>query len=157
MARKFHVVSKYVGTEATANFIMPRRSTKRSAGYDIYNNTGKDITLMPGELSSAITTMLKIEMEPTDVCMFYVRSSHGFKYSVKLANSTGIIDSDYFNNNSNEGECFAKFHNQGDKELVIKSGEAMAQAIFTSYLTTDDDADTVGGLRDGGIGSTTKK
>ena len=128
-----------------------------SAGYDIYNNTGKDITLKPGELSAAITTMIKIEMESTDVCMFHVRSSHGFKYSVRLANSTGIIDADYFNNQSNEGECFIKLHNQGDKELVIKSGEAMAQAIFTTYLTTDDDSDTVGGNRDGGIGSTTGK
>lgn len=152
MARKFHVVSKY----ESETIKKPARATVKSAGYDIYNNTGSDIILQPGEISPAITTKIKIEMEPDDVCMFFVRSGHGFKYSVRLANSTGIIDSDYFNNEKNEGECFVKFHNQGEYELSIKDGEAMAQAIFSKYLLTDDDSETVGGIRAGGIGSTTK-
>jgi dUTP pyrophosphatase len=155
MSRKFHIVSKYIGTEIEKNIILPRRATKRSAGYDIYNNTGEDIVLRPGK-SKAYTTFLKIEMNPSDVCLFDVRSSLGFSDCVRLANTIGVIDADYFNNPKNEGECFVKFFNPFDYDVKIPAGEAMAQAIFTTYLTTDDDEETVGGDRIGGIGSTSK-
>lgn len=87
-ARGFGVVSKYVKDVV----IMPTRSTKLSAGYDIFNNTGEDITINPGELSKAITTKIKSYMLDDEVLMIYPRSGQGFKYSVRLANSVGIID-----------------------------------------------------------------
>lgn len=159
--RGFELVSKYAGE--TTNRV-PRRGTKFSACYDIFNNTGKDIVLAPGELSSAIPTKFKAYMLNDEVLMAYVRSGHGFKYSVRLANSTGIIDADYYKaepvlNNKGEpeeGEIFVKLHNQGEKELVISVGEAMAQMMFQKYLIADDDADTVGGDRLGGFNSTGK-
>lgn len=86
--RGFELVSKYV----TEQVQMPKRGTKKSACYDIFNNTGADIVLNPGELSSAITTKIKAYMQDDEVLMAYVRSGHGFKFSVRLANSTGIID-----------------------------------------------------------------
>lgn len=86
--RGFEIVSKY----ATEEIKMPTRGTKKSACYDIFNNTGNDIILAPGELSSAITTKIKSYMQDDEVLMAYVRSGHGFKFSVRLANSTGIID-----------------------------------------------------------------
>ena len=74
-----------------------------------------------------------------------------------MANSTGIIDSDYYNNNSgNEGEIFVKLHNQGSKDLVIPVGEAMAQVMFQKYLLADGDSYDSGDERGGGFGSTSK-
>jgi len=155
--RGFQLVSKYLVMGKQPDiFKMPSRASKHSACYDIYNNTDEDIILEPGEISKAITTHIKIKMPMNNVCKFFVRSGHGFKYSVKLANSTGIIDADYYDNPKNEGECLVKFHNQGDKQLTIPKGEAMAQAMFQEYLLTDDDDDTVGGVRVGGLGSTSK-
>jgi dUTP pyrophosphatase len=150
-SRGFELVSKYA--EEKENLV-PRRGTKFSACYDVFNNSGKDIVLAPGELSGAISTKFKAYMMEDEVLMAFVRSGHGFKYSVRLANSTGIIDADYYNNEKNEGEIFVKLHNQGDKELVIPVGEAMAQLMFQKYLITDNDVDTVGGDRKGGFGST---
>lgn len=92
MSRKFELVSKYIGTKIEQNFIMPRRATKGSACYDIFNNTGADIVINPGETSKAVTTHLKIKMPISNVCLFYVRSSTGFKTGTRLANSTGVID-----------------------------------------------------------------
>ena len=138
-------------------FMMPARGTKKSACYDIFNNTGEAIVLAPGELSGAITTYLKAYMLDDEVLMAYVRSGHGFKFSVRLANSTGIIDSDYYNNPKNEGEMYVKLHNQGDKTLTIPVGEAMSQFMFQKYLITDNDVETVGGDREGGFGSTSSK
>ena len=153
VCRGFEIVSKY----AEESVKMPKRGTKRSACYDIFNNTGEEIVIKAGELSSAITTKVKAYMLEDEVLMAYVRSGHGFKYSVRLANSTGIIDSDYYNNNSgNEGEIFVKLHNQGSKDLVIPVGEAMAQVMFQKYLLADGDSYDSGDERGGGFGSTSK-
>jgi dUTP pyrophosphatase len=154
--RGFELVSKYNEEAQKREIKQPSRATKKSACYDIYNNTESDIVLAPGELSGAITTYFKSYMLDDEVLMAYVRSGHGFKFSVRLANSTGIIDCDYYNNEKNEGEIFIKLHNQGDKEMVIKVGEAMGQVMFQKYLLADNDADTVGGERTSGLGSTTK-
>lgn len=148
--RGFELVSKY----NNETILMPKRATKKSACYDIFNNTGNDIILQPGQLSDAMSTKVKSYMLDDEVLMAYVRSGHGFKYSVKLANSVGIIDSDYYNNEKNEGEIFIKLHNQGDKELVIKSNEAMAQFMFIKYLLADDDNFIDGDIRKDGFGST---
>lgn len=156
--RKFELVSKYVGTEVESGFIKPRRATAKSAAYDIYNNTGKKIVIPAGGTSDAITTFVKIKMEDDNVVLFFSRSNHGFKNDARLSNCVGVIDADYYNNPKNEGECFVKIRNPSTtKELVIDVGEGMAQAMFTYRLLTDDDADTVGGDREGGIGSTTTK
>ena len=48
-------------------------------------------------------------------------------------------DSDYYNNPDNEGHIFVKIQNEGDKEVTIKKGDAIAQGIFMKYLITDSD------------------
>lgn len=152
MTRGFEIVSKY----AEESVKMPKRATKYSACYDIFNNTGEEIVIKAGELSPAFITKLKAYMQDDEVLMAYVRSGHGFKYSVRLANSTGILDKDYHNCISNEGHIFIKLHNQGDKDLVIPVGEAMAQVMFQKYLLADGDSYDFGDVRGGGIGSTSK-
>lgn len=129
-------------------FKMPRRSTKKSAGYDIYNNTGNDIILKPHKTSNKISTGIIAYMLDDEFFSIFVRSGHGFKYSARLANSTGIIDADYMK------EIFIKIRNPYDEQIVIPAGEAIAQGIFMKYLITDNDHETVGGDRIGGFGST---
>ena len=151
--RGFEVVSKY----SAETLKVPVRATKHAAGYDIFNNTGFDIIIEPGELSDIITTKFKVYMLPDEVLSIYPRSGHGFKYSVRLANTVGKIDADYYNNSNNEGELFIRFHNQGPKTLKIPNGEAFAQGIFTKYLLVDGDTLDSGSTREGGLGSTTGK
>jgi dUTP pyrophosphatase len=150
--RGFEIVSKYENEKDI--IIMPKRGTRKSACYDIFNNTGEDIFLLPGEISHPLTTKLKSYMLDDEVLMAFVRSSIGFGYSVRLANSTGIIDCDYYNNAKNEGEIFVKLHNQGFQLLTIEKGKAFAQVMFQKYLLADGDSFTIGNIRDGGIGST---
>ena len=84
----------------------------------------------------------------------YPRSSLGFKYRLRLDNTVGIIDSDYFYA-ENEGHIFIKITNCGDKELVVEKGKAFAQGVFTEYgITVNDNAVS---KRTGGIGSTDKQ
>ena len=46
------------------------------------------------------------------------------------------------------------FYNVKDEDTVIKKGDAIGQAVFQKYLTTDDDS--AEGERQGGFGSTSK-
>jgi len=71
---------------------MPARGTLGSAGYDLFNNTDKKIVIKSGEISNAIPTYIKSYMQDDEYLAIHVRSGHGFKYSVKLVNTTGIID-----------------------------------------------------------------
>lgn len=86
--RGFEPVSKYVNEKLK----MPVRSTRLSAGYDIFNNTGSEIVIEPGELSEAISTKIKAYMLGNEFLGILPRSGHGFKYSVRLANTFGVID-----------------------------------------------------------------
>lgn len=130
---------------------LPRRATTGSAGYDFF--APFKIELQPGECVK-IPTMIRCRIDEGWVLKIYPRSSLGFKYKAQLANTVGIIDSDYYNA-ENEGHIWIKLYNDGDKVMFIDTDEAFAQGIFVPYgITTDDKAE---GIRTGGLGSTTGK
>ena len=93
-------------------------------------------------------------MQDGEVLNLYDRSSNPRKLGVVLINSVGVIDGDYYNNESNEGHIFVQFKNITDKVVSIKRGDRIAQGVFTPFLKVDNDnTDTV---RKGGFGSTGK-
>ena len=129
--------------------ILPKRSTKYSAGYDFYSVI--DVVLNPGE-RKIIPTGIKCMMEDNEYLAIYVRSSLGFKYNVRLCNQVGIVDKDYYGNENNDGHMMIALQNEGDKVVEIKKGDRFVQGIFTPYFITDDDI--ADGNRIGGFGST---
>ncbi len=133
-------------------YILPKRSTKYSAGYDFF--AMEDLVINPGEIKK-IPTGYKAFFQEDEMLMLLVRSSMGFKYNVRMCNQVGIIESDYYNNESNEGHMWVALQNHGDKPYVINKNDAYCQAIFTKFLITDDD--NAQDDRKGGIGSTNKK
>lgn len=152
--RKFEKISKdnFFNSVPNGNYediILPKRSTKNSAGYDFYSLY--DITIKPNE-RVVIPTGIKVCMNENELLGIYIRSSLGFKYNIRMCNQVGIIDADYYNNKDNEGHIFVCLQNESDKEVVIKKGDRFVQGIFMSYLITDDDCAT--DTRNGGIGST---
>lgn len=131
---------------------LPERATKHSAGYDFFAPC--DISISPGE-DIKIPTGIRAYMQEDEVLMIYPRSGLGFNYYTRLANSTGIIDSDYYYSD-NEGHIKIKLRNEGNKELFIRKGDAFCQGIFTKYLLVDGDDFENGKERNGGFGSTGK-
>ena len=115
---------------------LPKRGTKNAAGYDFYSIY--DYTLRPGEIMK-IPTGVKVCMEEDDVLFLIDRSSMGFKYNVRMCNQVGVIDADYYNNNDNEGHMWIRIQNEGDKDYIVKKGEAMIQGIFIKYLKVDNE------------------
>jgi len=130
---------------------LPSRGSKYSAGYDFF--AIEDIVIHPGEVKK-IPTGYKAKFLFDEVLLIVVRSSVGVKYNVRMCNQVGVADSDYYNNLSNEGHLWVALQNEGDKDFVIKKGEAYVQGIFMKYLTCGDEPIDV---RSGGIGSTSKK
>lgn len=156
--RGFELISEDEYNKSTTDLpysklTLPKRATKQSAGYDIISTL--DISLNPGE-SIKIPTGFKAYMQAGEMLAIYPRSSVGFKYTVRLANTVGIGDADYYNNISNEGHYFIKLVNEGDKVWQVKAGEAIAQGIFMPILLADGDDYNNGEIRVGGIGSTDK-
>lgn len=130
--------------------ILPQRATKNSAGYDFH--ILEDLTLKPNEIKK-IPTGIKAKMNDDEVLMLHIRSSLGFKYNLRLCNQTGIIDSDYYNNENNEGHIFIAVQNEGSKTINMKANDRFAQGIFIKYLTTNNEIE-IKENRTGGIGST---
>ncbi len=157
---KFHKVSyeqfiTALGSQASKDIYnelkLPRRATVGSAGYDFF--APFDFTLSPGE-EITIPTGIRAEIENGYVLMLYPRSGLGFKYRLRLNNTVGVIDSDYFYSD-NEGHIMIRMTNcSPDKTVDVAAGQGFAQGIFMPFgITVDDDAV---GLRNGGFGSTTK-
>lgn len=136
------------------NINIPVRKTQKAAAYDI--EAAEDITIPPFHLGvkpTLIPTGLKAYCEDDEFFILCNRSS-GPKKGLIMANSIGVIDADYYENESNDGHFYFQYINCLDHDLEIKKGDVIGQVIFMKYLTTDDDK--AEGIRKGGFGSTDK-
>lgn len=145
--RKFEVVSRC----KDMNVKLPKRKTKKSAGYDFF--AVEDFTLYPNKLC-IVPTGVKAYMEDDEVLYLHIRSSVALKRGVRMLNSIGVIDADFVDNPDNEGEISLGLLSHNDDIVHIQKGERIAQGVFHKFLITDDD--NAEGQRVGGIGSTDK-
>ena len=134
---------------------LPIRKTASSAAYDL--EAAEDVIIpkfTPGIKPTLIPTGLKAYMASDEVLMLFPRSSAPKKQGIMFPHSAGIIDADYYGNVDNDGHIMIQCINIKDEDVLIKKGDAIAQAMFQKYLVADDDNAT--GSRVGGFGSTDK-
>ena len=178
---KFELVSKY-----TDQILLPKRATVGSAGYDfvvakdiiipsynhILDNLRKYVDHSPYSFHSLeeVSNLtkkynLKPTLVPTGVKAYIpqnqylqlsVRSSCPLKNWLILANGVGIIDADYYNNESNEGEIFFQIINLFPEDIILYKGDKIGQGIFLEYHTVKEDLTLEKQKRSGGFGSTSK-
>lgn len=149
--RGFEIVKGYENKDIH----IPIRKTARSAAYDL--EAAEDIILpsfQKGIKPTLIPTGLKAYMREDEVLLIVPRSSGPKKQGISFPHNVGVIDSDYYGNVDNDGHIFVQCINLKDEDVVIKKGEAIAQAMFQKFLITDDDCAT--GERLGGFGTTSK-
>ena len=135
--------------ELYSDYNIPKRSTKSSAGYDF--KIIQNIVLNPKE-QLLVPTGIKCKMDDNVALFLIVRSSIGIKKNIVLSNQVGIIDSDYYNNKSNEGHIFLALKNTSDKKIELEQGTRVVQGVLMPYLLADEEEITK--TREGGIGST---
>lgn len=158
---------------------IPRRSTKGSAGYDFFipyqtlGYPGMTTYIPTGFKWDPSDSMIQIVRQewlnqqfsdrihskrtlnfkcPYQVFLaIYPRSSYGMKYGLRLLNTTGIIDADYYNNEDNEGHIIIAFTTS--KELNLNPGDKFCQGIIQPYFISSGEVE-VTATRSGGMGST---
>ena len=158
--RKFEIISinqfnkdfKNIDTKYE-DIIIPKRSTKFSAGYDFYMTY--DLTVKKNEVV-LIPTGIKVMLNSDEFLGIYIRSSLGFKYNLRMCNQVGIVDSDYYNNPSNEGHIFVKLKNEGDNDIILKKYDRYVQGIIQKYYIVDNENE-IEDIRVGGIGSSGRR
>ena len=155
---------------------LPKRSSQCSAGYDFYNTIDLEFEIPDDDYIvqtrgiAMIPTFVKCKMPYDMYLSIYPRSGLGSKYGIRLRNTVGIVDSDYYGISnvliSNEGHIILyldfhmfKYHNtiaiNGDliplNKIKIGIGEKIVQGIFNRYYVTEDD--NISNDRIGGFGS----
>jgi len=98
-----------------------------------------------------VRTGIKAKMGDDEVLKLYIRSNMPNKKCLILPQGAGIIDSNYYNNEGNEGEIFFCYYNLGFTDITLLRGDRIGQGIFQKYLITDDDSAVE--TRKGGLGS----
>ena len=132
---------------------LPERKTRCSAAYDI--ESAEDVVIPSfknGMKPTLVATGLKAYMQDDEVLYLMAKSSGFPKKGILLSNCVGVVDGDYYENETNDGHIMFSIINLKDEDLHIKKGDAIGQAMFTKYLSTDNDNAT--GIRKGGFGST---
>lgn len=158
------------------DFKLPTRSTLHSAGYDFYapydvvvpslwKQVGKYLlhSLLHFSFNSykeairptMVRTYIKAYMGNDEVLYIYNRSSSPVKKGLILSNSVGIVDSDFYNNEDNEGNIGVAFYNFYPFDVTIEKGERICQGVFAKFLKADNDI-VLNNTRSGGYGSTGK-
>lgn len=169
---RFAFVKKY----AAAGLPLPRRGTADSAGYDLatvedvivpshiqkIRNCSSTMVLDIEEAQRDIKTLglkpvlistgLKCYLDEGTYLQLVPRSSLPLKNLLLVANSPGIIDRDYADNEGNEGEIYIQILNLSPFDIKIPKGTRLAQGIITPFKVIDDDA--ASGVRAGGFGHT---
>lgn len=162
---KFEKVSKYRNTFVK----MPNRKTKNSAGYDMYvaenttvpsllnahfdfiNHDNKLYSLLGIKeflndhqefKPTLVPSGVKCEMADNEYLELVMRSSSPLNYGLVMANSVGIVDSDYYNCTETEGEVFFQLYNFTPHDIYLKKGDCICQGIIHTFEKTEDTEDT---------------
>ena len=132
---------------------LPEYATADSAGLDIRAFLEESVTLKPLE-RRLIPTGLYLEIPSGYEVQIRPRSGFAFKQGVTVLNSPGTIDADY------RGEVGVLLINLSDKDVLIESGERIAQMVVAAYVQaqlTPVETLTETERGEGGFGSTGKK
>lgn len=105
---------------------IPSYQTSGSCGIDLYCSNDEDIIINPGDMKK-INTGLRVQIPQGFFGAVYPRSSTGVKRQLMLANTVGVIDSDY------RGEIMIFMYNYGNDPQVIKNGDRVAQLVIQPY------------------------
>ena len=132
---------------------MPQYGTEYAAGADLYACMEEPLVIKAGT-TEFVHTGLAMEIPEGLVGLVYARSGLACKKGLAPANKVGVIDSDY------RGEIMVALFNHSSEDIMIESGERIAQIVITPYVFAEYEEVEELGSTDrgtGGFGSTGKK
>lgn len=148
--RGFEIVADEFRKYPKIDIQLPKRGTSRAMAYDFFSPI--EYELYPGE-KILIFTDIKAYMQDGEALILNPRSSMG-KLDLTFANTQGWIDSDYYSNESNDGNIGIFLKNNGKEVVKINIGDRIGQGAFIPFLVADNG--NTEEIRKGGYGSTGK-
>lgn len=112
---------------------LPKKGTDGSAGYDVRYIGETALTLKPGDRAKVPLGFAIYIGDPDIAAILMPRSGLGSK-GLRLANTIGLIDSDY------QGEIAAvlEWHPiDGEEPLIIQPGDRIIQMVFLPIVGTE--------------------
>lgn len=144
---------KTIPTKSGKTAPLPEYQSKYSAGADLCACIDEAVTIAPHG-RALIPSGFAIEPESNGFGAFiFARSGLASKKGICLANSVGVVDSDY------RGEIKVALLNTSEKEYTVQPFERIAQLVFmpveiAEFIEADELNETERG--EGGFGSTGK-
>lgn len=110
---------------------LPFYATQGSAGLDLSAALDAPVVLKKGEIA-LIPTGIAISIPNNEYGAFiFARSGLASKHGICLANSVGVVDSDY------RGEIKCALINLGSADFTIQNGDRIAQMVFMPVAQAD--------------------
>lgn len=114
------IMNPLVGTSIP----LPTYATHGAAAMDLRACLEKPLEVQPGETALVPSGIAISIHDPGLVALLVPRSGLGIKHGIVLANTIGVIDSDY------QGEIGIGIYNRGTTAYTIEPGERICQMIF---------------------------
>lgn len=131
---------------------LPQRMTEGAVGYDVYAAESVQVYNTNAHAEAVSVPLgFALELPKGYHAKLFLRSSIGKRTKIRLANGTGIIDSDY------RGEVMLLVENIGRSMVSIREGTRIAQMLIeknvdVEFVDAGELTDTKRG--EGGFGST---
>ena len=109
---------------------LPARATPGAAGVDLAAAVDGELVLEPGA-RARVPTGLRVAIPPGYEGQVRPRSGLALRHGVTLPNAPGTIDSDY------RGEVQVILHNGGDRAVVIRRGDRIAQLVIAPVASLE--------------------
>lgn len=143
-----------IQTKLSSGCLMPEYKTEGAAGADLYAYLPDgQIVIKPGEIKKVPSGVHFNMLDKSIAVMLAPRSSLGMK-RIKLANTIGIVDSDF------NGSVDMLLENTGTEDFIVSHQDRLAQIVFFHVeqvkFKTVKEFDTMTARGEGGFGSTGK-
>jgi dUTP pyrophosphatase len=128
---------------------VPRHATGGSAGLDLQACMDEPVELRPGEIN-IIPSGIAAQLPEGYAGFLFARSGLGIKHGITMANSVGVIDSDY------RGEIRMGLINLSNETYIVNPGDRVAQLVIMPVTRAEFVPGSIGGTErgSGGFGST---
>ena len=126
--KSVNVETKIVNSLMGEAIPLPSYATDGSAAIDLRACLKEQIGIQPGE-TVLVGSGIAINIKDSNIVGIIVpRSGLGIKKGIVLANTMGVIDSDY------QGEIKIGLFNRGQNQYLVKPGERICQMLFMPVM-----------------------
>lgn len=146
------VEARAVSPRVGKDFPAPSYATDGAAGMDLRACLDGPMEIRPGKTARIPTGVALFVRDPRYFILLAPRSGLSVRRGIVLANTVGIVDSDY------QDEIVVALLNRGKSKYIVQPGERVCQALFLPVVRAElnfvEEFSQITERNTGGFGST---